>query len=586
MISLTHSIRLLPLCAVLLATLPACPEVEPSDPPDAAVSGCTSAAECAPGRCESATCEQGECVYWSADDYSACTVDAASGFCRGGTCRTEFRVTHAICLIADFSDNVLENYSGAGFASEQDIRASLDDMERHWWWMSQGAHRFAWTIQRITLDQTLSATAFADWVAFRDEAVRQAAAIIDFDQYDADHDGLLDAMYIIVADNGLQADYMMGGMSRHQGANVFVDPQSGESVSQRAYGNFNHEVGHCLGLPDLYGPYGTINYLSLMHDSWPQPANGFCIYDKQRLGWFAPQRMTTSTTGVELLRAEENFSGIRIDAPQPGEYFLVEYRRRPETGYGSTEVPYDGLAIYHAFEPATQSMDPPLLKLMAADGAINADTAPRLTDFWSPENGSGSFVAKSYLGGGDLFRIEHIQRSERGLTLDVVMLGGAITPGPDLLANGSFESGSGLLPDGWATESAEQHDERFDWVSDVKHDGSKAVRLSMAQPNDTRFIQTVDGLVVGTGYLLCGWLRGQDVVGDANQSIGANVSRIGTWDHSAGLWGSFDWTQQCAAFKADATSATVGCRLGFYYSVVTGTSWCDGLSLVALESAF
>jgi len=581
------SVNACALAAVLvLGTLPACPELEVEPGPDAAVTGCTTEAECSPGPCESATCEQGECVYWGAADYTACTTGATAGYCHSGACLTEFRVTNAVCVIADFADNVLENYSGAGFASEQDIRASLDDMERHWWWMSQGTHRFNWSIQRITLDQTLSATAFTDWVAFRDEAVRKAAAAIDFAQYDADHDGLLDAMYVIVADNGLQADYMTGGMSRHQGANVFVDPQSGESVSQRAYGNFNHEVGHCLGLPDLYGPYGTISYLSLMHDSWPVPANGFSIYDKQRLGWFAPQLIAQSTTGIELLRAEEHFSGIRIDTPHPAEYFLVEYRKRPESSYGSTEVPYDGLAIYHVLEASTQQLDPPLLKLMPADGAINPDTAPRLSDFWSPENGSGPFVARSYLGGTDLFRLENITRTEQGLRFDVVMLGGTSAPGPELLANGSFEGGAGLMPEGWASEAYAHLDESFDWVSDVVHDGSKSVRLSMAQSNDARWIQQVDGLTVGTGYLLCGWVRGEDVVGDINLSVGANVCRVGTFEHSPGPFGSFDWQQQCTAFKADQTSAVVGCRLGFYYSPVSGTSWCDGLSLVALPSAF
>jgi hypothetical protein len=284
--------------------------------------------------------------------------------------------------------------------------------------------------------------------------------------------------------------------------------------------------------------------------------------------------------------AEQNFSAIRVDTPHPSEYFLAEYRKRPESGYGSTEVPYDGLAIYHVLEASTQQMDPPLLKLMAADGAIRADTEPRLTDFWSPENGSGPFVARSYLGGDDLFRLENLERTDNGLRFDVVMLGGAIAPGPDLLTNGSFEGGTGALPDGWATEAYAHLDESFDWVSDVVHDGSKSVRLSMTQSNDARFTQQVDGLTTGTGYLLCGWVRGDNVVGDVNASIGVNVCRVGTWDHSPGPFGTFDWQQQCTAFKADAASATVGCRLGFYYSPVTGTAWCDGLSLVALGSAF
>ncbi|MBN2359358.1 MAG: hypothetical protein JXR83_07880 [Deltaproteobacteria bacterium] len=90
-------------------------------------------------------------------------------------------------------------------------------------------------------------------------------------------------------------------------------------------------------------------------------------------------------------------------------------------------------------------------------------------------------MANSYLGGGDLFRPEDIERTDSGSRFDVVMLGSPIAPGP---------------------------------------------------------------------------------------------------------FGRFDWTQQCAASRTDDASAMLGCRLGFYYSSVTGTAWCDGPSLVALGSAF
>ncbi|MBN2360758.1 MAG: hypothetical protein JXR83_14990 [Deltaproteobacteria bacterium] len=577
---------LLPLCSSLLLVLPACPDpdLEP-DSPDAG-NGCASAAECAPGPCETATCEQGSCVYRDAWDATPCTTGAASGLCFAATCRTEYRLTNGLCLIADFADSALEQYSGPGFASEEQIRAALDDMESHWWWMSLGTHRFIWSIERIALDQPLSATAFSDWVAYRDEVVRKAYAVIDFDHYDTDGDGLLDAMYIIASNNELAADYLIGGMSRHLGANVFVDMQSSESVIRRAYGNFNHEVGHCLGLPDMYGPYGTIGYLSLMHDSWPVPANGFSVYDRQQLGWFTPTPTARSTTGIELLRADRNFSAIRIDTPHPAEYFLVEYRKRPESGYGSRAPVHDGLAIYHALAASTQQMDPPLLKLMAADGDIRPDTFPQVSDLWSPENASGPFVAQSYLGGDDLFRIENIERTDSGLRFDVVMLAGSIAPGPDLLANGSFESGTGAAPDGWATSSRQHLDESFGWDSSQAHDGSKSVRISMTRPNDAAWLQQVDGLTAGTGYLLCGWVRGDNVAGDANASVGASLCQAGTWNHSAGAFGTFDWRHECVSFSPDAASAVVGCRLGYDYSPASGTSWCDGLSLVALESAF
>lgn len=520
-----------------------------------------------------------------AEDGTECAAGAGPGTCRAGSCRA-YRLTRALCLIADFSDATLEQHTGPGLRSVEEVRAMLDAMERHWRWASLETHRVEWEIARVRLDQPLSAGSFTDWAAYRDEVVRKARESLDLEPYDADGDGILDAMWIVASGHDSPPAYLSGGASRHLGANLFVDAQSSQSVAAGAYGNFNHETGHCLGLPDLYGPFGTIGFLSLMHDSWAVPANGFSAFDRMKLGWFEPTPVAQTTRGIELAPAEEELAAVRIPTPRAAEYFLVEYRRRPQSGYGSTPVDHDGLTILHVFEPGTQQLDPPLLKLEAADGAIAPESFPQPSDFWSPENGAGSFTGRSYLSETGLFRIENLARTSRGLRFDVVLLPGSTAPGPNLLANGSFEDGAGPLPDGWQTGGWQQLEGSFAWDPAVAHDGARSARISNAVANDAEWEQQVDGLVPGQSYLLCGWLRGEGIVGYENASVGASVCAMGTWSHSPGGFGSFDWREECTAFRPETASLTVGCRLGYTASTASGTSWCDGMTLAPVGSAF
>lgn len=127
---------------------------------------------------------------------------------------------------------------------------------------------------------------------------------LDFADHDADNDGVLDVMWISAATrNQENADNCRGGAGQITGrasrgervrANTFLDGQGSYSAECGAYGNFNHEIGHCFGLPDLYGEFDRLEYLSLMSDSWPVPTFGFCAYDRVKLGWMEPMLVDTS----------------------------------------------------------------------------------------------------------------------------------------------------------------------------------------------------------------------------------------------------------------------------------------------------
>jgi hypothetical protein len=580
----------LPRAAALLIALAAAactPAGGAGDTADAGSSTCAAAADCPARACATAACGDRLCQYAPADEMQACTAGPSGGFCRAGACATDVRRTRALAVVTDFADRRLEDYQGPGFASEADIRAALDGMERHWWRTSLGTHRATWDLVRVTLPQAFGAQAFPDWTAFRDAAALALRATVRASDYDADGDGVIDAAYFLLAAGTASPDWAVGGMSRHQRVNVFVDVQDSQSVRARAIGNFNHEFGHCLGLPDLYGPYGTIGWLSFMADSWPVPPMGLSAFDRWKLGWMEPRVLAQTTAGVELRLADEAFSAVRIPGPR-SESFLVEYRRRPAEGYGSLAPPHDGLVIYHLLEGSSQGLDPPLLQVESASGRLVPDSAPVAADLWSP--GDPPFVGRSRVTGEEVFRLQNLEEIADGRRFDVVLAAPGTLPA-NLLRNGSFEDGApgggpGALPDGWTTTAWQGEPGTFAREAVAGRDGAFAARLHSDVPNDAAFEQAVVGLVPGAPHLLCGWLSGEELVDHDGAGLGANVSLSGTWTVASAPFGTFDWTQRCVAFAPDSGSVTAAFRLGFYGSTVTGTARGDAFTLEPLQTVF
>ena len=114
-------------------------------------------------------------------------------------------------------------------------------MEAHWAWLSRGHETFRWDIVRITLPVHLGGNAYAGWGEYRDAVASLARRRVDPDDYDCNHDGVIDTLWAIASSNGCaDCTYIIGGASQNAGANIFVDGQDSGSLVAGATGNFNH----------------------------------------------------------------------------------------------------------------------------------------------------------------------------------------------------------------------------------------------------------------------------------------------------------------------------------------------------------
>ena len=496
------------------------------------------------------------------------------------------RLRKGLAVIADFADTELEDWQGEGINNTEELSQQLKQMEEHWAWLSRGRELFEWDIIRITLPVNLTPDAYPGWIEYRNAVGALIRQQVDVSQYDANRDGIIDTAWIIASNNGRPYNYMIGGTSSNAGVNMFVDGQNSVSIVAGATGNFNHETGHTLGLPDLYGSYGTLAYLTVMSDSWPVPPQDFTAYERTLLRWERPRRIAPGRHHIHLAPADQQMDAVRISTARPTEYFLIEYRHRPDSGFGSIAPPYDGLAVYHVFDGSNENTDPPLLKLEPADGAIMPGTAPALDDFLYPENYRMQMplVLRSYYGGQEVFRIEHVQRAtDGGMTFDVNVKPRVFKHPTNLLNNPGFEQGTPPYPTSWQPDAFDPS-AQFAWTKGQW--GGHRVSITALTPNDARWVQTVTNLAPGGHYELCGWLKGENITTTPNAQTGANISLMGGFTMSPSFSGTFKWRRTCLRFQAETSNVTVACRLGFYSSTLTGTLWCDNMSLTPLNSAF
>jgi len=270
------------------------------------------------------------------------------------------------------------------------------------------------------------------------DAVRAADRLVDYGLYDndgpdglpnsGDDDGMVDALLVIHpggdaaagdADNFWSHTARLGQYAVEtddpaaNGGRIRVDLYSivpelsgdGTSAVAAGIGVFCHELGHQLGLLDLYdtsgesptageAPSNGIGIWGLMgrgsyggDGASPQQPTHPCAWSKLRLGWVST--VLENDTGEQSLPpVDEGLVALLWDNDRRDfSYFLLSYRRR--RGFDS-RLPGEGLLIWHVDESMPDNNDPAhkLVDLEEADGRRDLDHAANSGDEGDPFPGA------------------------------------------------------------------------------------------------------------------------------------------------------------------------------------------------------
>ncbi len=141
-----------------------------------------------------------------------------------------------------------------------------------------------------------------------------------------------------------------------------------EGVEQEPLGVLYHELGHALGLPDLYavsiteGPWEDyhVGPLSLMDDGgWQYYNDGadernipssLDAWSRFVLGWIQPQIAATSGDYIVSSQySDAGYSTLLIPTNNPDEYFIVENRQAEghDISLTGADLPNGGIVIWH-----------------------------------------------------------------------------------------------------------------------------------------------------------------------------------------------------------------------------------------------
>jgi M6 family metalloprotease-like protein len=191
-----------------------------------------------------------------------------------------------------------------------------------------------------------------------------------------------------------------------------------------------HEIGHVLGLPDLYDYDGSsfgVGGWDIM-GIWAAPAARpphFGAWARERLGWAAVRHVSASGR-VELKGVASGGDLVRIDLNGSREYVLLEHR----TAQGAdASAPGTGLLIWHVNEAVLDARPwgindderRPAVQVIQADGRDDLAARANVGDDGDPFPGSSEIVAISDASVPGLLTSEGIPT---GIRIDGIAIAG------------------------------------------------------------------------------------------------------------------------------------------------------------------
>lgn len=250
---------------------------------------------------------------------------------------------------------------------------------------------------------------------------------VDFSEYDGNGDGYVDILVIVHAGTGGESSGDSNDIWSHKwgilpiknkdGVNIFeycVVPELWFSAGDITCGVYCHEIGHILGLPDLYdtdnSSYGLGKWSLMASGSWLGPSGyggvpaGLDAWSRLELGFNTYTNVTSNQNNVNIARVIAGGPIFRLwsSGGIGSEYFLVLNRQK--VSY-DMYLPGEGLMIWHIDDTQTDNQDEwyPAhtssghyqVALEQADGDFNLEKKLSIGDSGDPYPGAMSVTSFS-----------------------------------------------------------------------------------------------------------------------------------------------------------------------------------------------
>ncbi|MHA1731968.1 MAG: M6 family metalloprotease domain-containing protein [Promethearchaeota archaeon] len=236
------------------------------------------------------------------------------------------------------------------------------------------------------------------------DALSKADPSVNFAAYDKNSDGVVDHLVVIHAGKGQEEDSDDTDLIWSHYSGVRYDTDDGVTFNDYAMaaetsqiGIIAHEMGHDLGLPDLYdvdyssdgiGRWGMMSAGSWLGSPAGSSPAHFCAWSKVQLGFVTPTVVEKSATNLAIPQVETSAFVVKLEVSGL-EYFLLENREKQ--GYDQF-LPGSGLLIWHVddAESTNEEDEHRWVDLEEADGNGELDSyggaEGESTDPWTDES--------------------------------------------------------------------------------------------------------------------------------------------------------------------------------------------------------
>ncbi|MEO0228350.1 MAG: M6 family metalloprotease domain-containing protein [candidate division WOR-3 bacterium] len=231
------------------------------------------------------------------------------------------------------------------------------------------------------------------------DAVQLVDATVNFHQYDLNNDNHIDGVFVVHAGPGAEDtgnphqcwSHAIPSFNYTTNDGVIIDGATNVpevnlvtpalDTTLCCIGVMCHELGHVVGLPDLYDPTRNtwgVGYWSLMgYGAWgaggntpwsPSHADAWC---KKRVNWLSYTPITSNVTGLRILDLETHPVAYRVwrNGVINDTFFILENRQNK--GF-DTPLPGRGLLIWH-IDPRYGGTYHNVVDLEEADGCDDLD---------------------------------------------------------------------------------------------------------------------------------------------------------------------------------------------------------------------